>query len=86
MKQMVSQSKGEQRRLLIAVKVPRCVERQRQACIDHFDNMECNAAFTFCGDNIGKLFFNTGMLPPQYPPRASVTYRRAEHTRLYNAL
>ncbi|KAL5492050.1 hypothetical protein ACEPAI_3497 [Sanghuangporus weigelae] len=40
--------------------LPRCEQLQQKSCIEHFDLIDCNAAFTFCQSEIGMPYINAG--------------------------
>ncbi|EJD07214.1 alpha/beta-hydrolase [Fomitiporia mediterranea MF3/22] len=40
--------------------VPRCEKRQQEACLDHFDSIDCTAAFSFCITEFMDPYRNAG--------------------------
>ncbi|EJC99355.1 serine carboxypeptidase, partial [Fomitiporia mediterranea MF3/22] len=40
--------------------LPRCEKRQKEACIDHFDLIDCSSAFTFCANELFAPYKNAG--------------------------
>ncbi|PPQ69455.1 hypothetical protein CVT26_002865 [Gymnopilus dilepis] len=43
--------------------VPRCEKWLKKACVDSFDAINCEAANTFCGNEIGEPFMSSGKNP-----------------------
>ncbi|KAF7315211.1 Carboxypeptidase [Mycena indigotica] len=43
--------------------IPRCLDRAKSACEDHFDTIDCQAAMTFCATYLEEPFAATGLNP-----------------------
>ena len=50
---------------IIPLKLPRCEQLERENCIEHFDLIDCDAAFSFCLNGLAAPYINAGMVIPQ---------------------
>ncbi|KLO15321.1 alpha/beta-hydrolase [Schizopora paradoxa] len=66
------QSIGECVQMRLAL--PRCEKMQKLACIDHFDAMDCEAAFWFCFNALGTPYLRLGRNPYDMSMRCPVNH------------